>query len=350
MNKQELLKQADYNFQRGNRELAKKYLSDLLAAYPNDEAAWMLLARVTEAKERKIECFERVLKINPKNEEARLALARVRAALNPTLPLNEIRKIKPPRNPYRGLARGALAAMLAFMLFGTSAYVIARNNPGSPVAQILPMSTANPPAAEIPLPDDVAPDTRAEVGKKYPEYAPLVDALLGYAISNAKNGMDGAPERPGDRILTSDTAGIEAKKMLAASLPQPGSMSTVTITERQITSWLIMEMKNSPDLPLSEVQVYLRDGKVQIWGMVNGSEESTAALAVCELTIGEDQRPYIVIESVQVGQQTIPAVFLSQMEAWLNQALSAEIDAQAPGLALVSVKVTSGMVTVSGTR
>ena len=35
MNKQELLKQADYTFQRGNRELAKKYLAELLTKYPN---------------------------------------------------------------------------------------------------------------------------------------------------------------------------------------------------------------------------------------------------------------------------------------------------------------------------
>ena len=42
MNRQELLKQADYNFQRGNRALAKKYLLDLLTAHPNDVPAWML--------------------------------------------------------------------------------------------------------------------------------------------------------------------------------------------------------------------------------------------------------------------------------------------------------------------
>ena len=53
MNKQELFKQADYTFQRGNRELAKKYLTDLLTAFPDDEAAWLLLARVVEEKERK---------------------------------------------------------------------------------------------------------------------------------------------------------------------------------------------------------------------------------------------------------------------------------------------------------
>lgn len=350
MNKHELLKQADYNFQRGNRELAGKYLSDLLAIQPDNEAAWMLLARVMEEKERKIECFERVLKINPKNEEAKLGLIRVRAAISPTLPLHrQIKNQKPKTGPYRKMTRGALLTLIGFLLFGTTTYVIARSNPNSKIAKVLALATPTAPASAA-LPDNVAPETRAEVSASYPEYAPLLDALLGFAVANAENGMEGAPERPGDRIITSDATGMETKEMLENSMPQPGSMTSVTITEQQITSWLAMEMKNNPDLPLQEIQVYLRDGRVQVWGMISGSGNSTSALVVGELTIGENKHPRFTIESMQVGQQVVPAVLLSQMESWLNQSLSRQIDEAVPGLELVSVKVTSGLVTVSGTR
>lgn len=350
MNKQELFKQADYTFQRGNRELAKKYLTDLLAAHPDDEAAWMLLARVVEEKERKVECFERVLKINPKNEEAKLALVRVRASINPTLPLpKQIKRQQPKANPLRNAMRGALVAVVAVLALGTSTYVIARNNPDSQVAKVLAIATPTVVSNSV-LADDVASQTRAEVSEAYPQYAPLLDALLGFAVENAQNGMEGAPERPGDKILTSDSAGLEAKSMLENSLPQPGSMTTVTITERQLTSWIAMELKNNPDLPLNEIQVYLRDGKVQIWGMVNGSESSTSALIVGELMVGANKYPYFKIESIQIGQQVVPGVLVSQMESWLNQSLSDAINKQASGLTLVSLKVTSGLITVSGTR
>ncbi|MBK7450010.1 MAG: hypothetical protein IPJ47_11500 [Anaerolineales bacterium] len=351
MNKQELFKQADYTFQRGNRELAKKYLTDLLTAFPDDEAAWLLLARVVEEKERKVECYERALKLNPKNEEAKLALVRVRASINPTLPLpKQIKKIQPPKpNPYRNVIRGALVAVVAILMFGTTTFVIARNNPNSQIARVLAITT--PTAAGVSsLTVDVAPQTRAEVSELYPQYAPLVDALLGFAVENTKTGMEGAPERPGDKIITSDLAGLEAKSILEESLPQPGTMTTVTITEQQLTSWIAMEMKNSPDLPLNEIQVYLRDGKVQIWGVVNGSESVTSALVVGELSIDVNKHPYFKIESMQIGQQVVPGMFVTQMEAWLNQSLSDAISEQAPGLSLVSLKVTSGLVTVSGTR
>ena len=350
MNKQELFKQADYTFQRGNRELAKKYISEILAVFPNDEPAWMLLARVVEEKERKAQCYERVLKINPKNEEAKLALVRVRASISPTLPLrNQIKNIKPTPSPYRNMMRGVLVAVVAFLLFGTTTYVIARNNPESQIAKVLAIATPTVLSSSS-LSADVAPQTRAEISEAYPQYAPLVDALLGFALDNAKNGMEGAPERPGDAIITSDDSGMEAKSMLEDNLPQPGTMTSVTITEQQLTSWIAMEMKNNPDLPLDEVQVYLRDGKVQIWGMVTGSENSTSALIVGELTIDANKYPYFKIESMQIGQQIVPEMFISQIEAWLNQSLSDGITKNVPGLSLVSVKVTSGLITVSGTR
>ena len=77
MTKQELLKQADYTFQRGNRELAKKYLTDFLTQYPNEESAWMLMARIVEEPERKLECYDRALKINPHYSEAKIGLFRI---------------------------------------------------------------------------------------------------------------------------------------------------------------------------------------------------------------------------------------------------------------------------------
>ena len=86
MNKQELLKQADYNFQRGNRKIAEKFLSDLLAQYPNEESAWMLMARVLEDKDRKAGCYERTLKINPNNTEAKIGLVRIKSP-GKTLPI-----------------------------------------------------------------------------------------------------------------------------------------------------------------------------------------------------------------------------------------------------------------------
>ncbi len=349
MNKQELLKQADYNYQRGNRDLAKKYLSDLLAAYPNEEAAWLLLAKVVEEKERKIECYKRALKINPNNNETRIALTRIDST-SPTLPLNGRLTITPHQSPkpYKSTLRVLLAVVVVLFIFGTTTLVVARNNPESKVAQLLIKAT--PTAYGNAIQSDIAPETRAEISLNYPQYAPLVDALIQLAVENSDNGMEGAPERPGDAILASDVKAMEAKVTLANAIPQPGSLSSATITEQQITSWLAMEMRNNPDLPLSEVQVYLRGGQIQIWGMVNGSASSTSALLVGTVSIDSDAQPVFTLESMQVGQQTVPNILLSQAETWLNEMLAEKISSEIPGLRLMNINVTNGLITVSGMR
>jgi len=349
MNKKELLKQADYTFQRGNRELAKKYLADVLTEYPDEESAWMLMARMVDEKERRAECYEHVLKINPKNHEAQLWLGRIKSQ-DKTLRFrgfSNSTSASIPR-PLKNILRIVTVVTVMILILGTSAFVMARNNPGSDMAQLIIPATPTPLAQ--PLADDIAAQTRAELGASYPQYAPLVDALISLAVSNAKSGMEGAPERPGAQIVTSDTAGVEARAVLKSALPQPGSLNTVTLTELQITSWLAMEMQNNPDLPMREIQVYLRDGQVQIWGIVNGSDNETSALISGMLALDSNGQPAITIESMQIGQQAIPSILLSQAEAWLNQILADKINEQIPGLKIMNINISSGLITISGMR
>lgn len=350
MNKQELLKQADYTFQRGNRELAKKYLKDFLAQYPNEESAWMLMARIVEEPEQKSACYERALKINSNNVEAKIGLARIKSP-GKTLPRNNLTNENPfqSSSPYKNLLRGASIFAVLVILFGTTSFVVARNNPQSTVAKLLTIPTPTLYALNL-ISEDVASQTRAEMSAKYPQYAPLVDALISFAITSAESGLEGAPERPGVQIAPSDATGADAKATLENSLPQPGSLSSVTLTERQLTSWLAMEMKNSPDLPFSDVQVYLQNDKIQIWGMVIGKENSTSALIVGNLGIDPNKKPSIQIESIQIGAQIIPAVLLSQMESWLNQILIEKINEHVAGLQVMNVNVTNGLITISGMR
>jgi hypothetical protein len=346
MNKQELLKQADYTFQRGNRDLAKKYLTDFLTQYPQEEAAWMLMAKMVDEPKQKMECYQHALKINPNNNEAKIWIARLKS---PTRTLPRQHPVSQASRPFKNLLRWGSVVTAIVILFGTTSYVVASRNPESAVAKLMVITTPTL-YAQNPITGDIASQTRAQMSANYPQYAPLLDALIGFAINSADSGLEGAPERPGAEILPSDDAGRETKIMLEKSLPQPGSLSSVTLTEKQLTSWLALEMKNSPDLPLSGTQVYMRNGKIQVWGMVTGSTNSTSALIVGNLVIDLNKNPFIEIESVQIGAQTIPAPLVTQLEAWINQMLLDKIENQAPGLEIMNINVSNGLVTISGMR
>jgi len=351
MNKQDLLKQANYTFQRGNRELAQKLSAELLAQHPNDEAGWMLLGRVVTKKEHRIECYERVIKLNSNNVEAKIELVR---AQFPGHTYDAKRGIVSENSSqlskrFKFLMRSSFAVMAILLMLASTTFVIAKNSPQSRVAKLF-ISFTPTPDGKYPGADDVASKTRTDIKEKYPQYAPLVDALIGFAVDSAENGMDGAPTRPGNQMSISDQTGKQARSILENALPQPGSSASVSLSQQQVTSWMALELKNSPDLPVHDVQVYFENGEIQAWGIIEGQSNSTSALATGTVNVDANGIPTIKINSVQIGQKQVSSILLSQAESWLNQMLLEEINKQRPGLRITRVDIGGGVITISGTR
>jgi hypothetical protein len=202
------------------------------------------------------------------------------------------------------------------------------------------------------LESGVAAQTRASVEEKYPQYSYVADILIGLALESAANGMDGAPERPGAEIKPSNASAIEAVALVEEALPETGTLSTLMLNELQATSWMAAQIENNPDLPFSDPQIYLRDDKIQFWGMIKGETEetSTSALITGMLDIDANGKPYFTIESIQVGKTVVPQAVNAQMESWLNQVLSDRLASSASGLEVMNVNISNGLMTVSAMR
>jgi hypothetical protein len=64
---------------RGDRETARQLLAQALREQPNSEMAWMMMSTLVDQPDRKRDCLERVLRINPRNDAARERLAELEA-------------------------------------------------------------------------------------------------------------------------------------------------------------------------------------------------------------------------------------------------------------------------------
>jgi hypothetical protein len=351
MSNDNLLSQARQTFQRGDKRSAQKILAQLIMREPRNASAWMLMARVVAEKERKIDCYEHLIKLNPDNVEAKTELVRLQF---PGYTFDIQRGIVPQNSSrlskrFKFLMGTSFAIMAILLVLASTTYAIAKNNPQSPVAKFFISSTPTP-DGQYPGAGDVASKTRTEVREKYPQYAPLVDALIGFAVDSAENGMDGAPARPGNQMAVSDQTGKQARSAVENALPRPGSSSSVRLTQQQVTSWMALELKNSPDLPAHNVQVYFKNGQVQVWGIVEGRTNSTSALAIGTVELDSNGIVSVNIESAQIGQKQVPSVFLLQAEGWLNQLIVEETSKQAPGLRITRLDIGNGVIAISGTR
>lgn len=344
MKRKELIKQAHYAFQRGNRELARRLLAELLAEHPNDEAAWMLMARAVNSREKRIQCYERVVKINPRNREAGIELRRLQ------LPgyVFEPGGVKKPSKGFRTFTRLAFFTLASVLVFASATFVLAKTNPGSALAGLLQPASA----AELnyPVAGGAAAAARPEARGTDPQGAAFFDSLIGLAADSASGGMEGAPTRPGPPIPISQKMGDEARAMLESAIPQTGFTSSVTLSQGQITSWLATAMQNSPDLPLKDIQVYFLDDQFQLWGIIENGTSSTSALVTGTMRASQSGSAEIRIEAMQIGKTEVPSLLLSQAETWLNQLISDSIQSQAPGLQIKQVILGSGAITLTGAR
>ncbi|MGI8467841.1 MAG: response regulator [Pyrinomonadaceae bacterium] len=78
---QSLLKNANSAAISGEREIALQLLEEAEQSAPDIEEIWMLRAYLADKSQEKIECYEKVLQLNPANEAAQAGLFSIQAAI-----------------------------------------------------------------------------------------------------------------------------------------------------------------------------------------------------------------------------------------------------------------------------
>ncbi len=174
---QDLLHKGIQAARSGNRAMARRLLQQATAKDPNNELAWIWLATVAETTAQRRHCLERVLELNPANERAKEALARLRrvprsapaaapTAATPPAPAPSAAPQLPLRPTERRRGRispllfGAVA-FLALLLIGVGGVLLMGELQASPTAT----PTARP-STRTPAP--TAPATVAAVGYMTP--------------------------------------------------------------------------------------------------------------------------------------------------------------------------------------
>lgn len=333
MSELDLLQQARESLQQGERDIAQKQLADLLLKNPKNEKAWMLMARVVETPKQKKDCYERAIKINPNNIEAKKELIRIEFPGYTYDPKRGIVAETPKEmaGRFRFFTGAAFVMMAILAALISSTLVYAKNNPDSQIAQMLP---------SLPSLDSL---------KKFNplQYDSPEDALIAFAKDAANGGMDGAPAQPGYSVTPSLSAGEETFTMLENSTPQAGSSTTIIIDEYHATSAATLILRQTPELPVRDVQVYLRNGQILVWCIVDGDTNSTSALAAAIINVDTSGVPSLSILSAQVGAQNAPPLVLEKLQAAFNQEILKQINTQARGMRVTNIYIDGGILTVT---
>jgi hypothetical protein len=127
-----------------------------------------------------------------------------------------------------------------------------------------------------------------------------------------------------------------------------GGLLTLTINETQLTSLLATKLSSLPDPFISEPQVYLRDGQIQIYGKAARSYFEANVGIILTATIDSNGQPLVEISSADFGPIPVPEDMTSAISAMVQEAYTGALGPLATGFKLDSIVIADGLMMLTG--
>ena len=130
---------------------------------------------------------------------------------------------------------------------------------------------------------------------------------------------------------------------------------TVNLTEPQITSYLAARLQTDPSLQqsdqkplITEPQVYLRDGQMQIYGKTQQGMFTANIGIIVNMGVDANGQPQIDVVSADFGPFPAPEGLKEAITAMVREAYTGSLGPVATGLRIESIAIANGVMTVTG--
>ena len=160
----------------------------------------------------------------------------------------------------------------------------------------------------------------------------------------------GGPDYPATPIPVSTEAVGSLNDEISAAETAAANSGTITLTinETQITSVLAENLDQQTDPFITNPQVYLRDGSIQVYGKaVQGNLQANVRI-VLNATLDPDGKPLITVTSADFGPLPAPAGLNDAISSLVDEAFTGALGPAAIGFRLESITIADGVMTLTG--
>jgi uncharacterized protein YpmS len=178
----------------------------------------------------------------------------------------------------------------------------------------------------------------------------LLFALAIAAMMLACTISIGGPSYPSERIPVSTAAIEELQTAIATALASGATSGEVTlfISEAQLTSYLAYSLQNQPQPFITDPQVYLRAGQVQVYGTVQRGYLEATACIILTPTIDSSGHLQLELTSADFGPFPTPKGLREALTAIVSEAYTGALGPAATGFRLESVVIANGYALLTG--
>ena len=150
-------------------------------------------------------------------------------------------------------------------------------------------------------------------------------------------------------------ASIQDEIARAVAAAAETGVVTVNLTEPQITSYLAARLQTDPSLQqsdrkplITEPQVYLRDGQMQIYGKTQQGMFAANIGIIVNMGVDVNGQPQIEVVSADFGPFPAPEGLKDAITAMVREAYTGSLGPVATGLRIETISIANGVMTVTG--
>ncbi|MDW8325565.1 MAG: LmeA family phospholipid-binding protein [Anaerolineales bacterium] len=179
----------------------------------------------------------------------------------------------------------------------------------------------------------------------------MVLALAALLLTGLACGLSvGGPTPPASPIpVSTESVGELQDNLLkaATNVPASGEVS-LTVTEQQLTSIVALRLQEQQSLPLRDPQVFLRDGKIQLFGVAEAGGLRANALIVISAGLTPEGGVVFKAEEANFGPIPVPEDLLEQVSTTVNEAFKSNFSSKARGLRITAISIQDGRLSLTG--
>jgi hypothetical protein len=175
----------------------------------------------------------------------------------------------------------------------------------------------------------------------------LPAGLLGLAALACTVNL-GGPEPPGPPIAvsTAEAGGVLEAWRGALSADLLAGDVTLLLDEQQVTSFLAARLAADEDPVLREPQVYLREGRLDIYGIADQGPFAARVLLAVAPRLDEGGALAFDVTSADFGPLPAPAALRESLSAVLTEAFTGTLGPLATGLRIRTFAIADGQVAI----
>jgi uncharacterized protein YpmS len=179
----------------------------------------------------------------------------------------------------------------------------------------------------------------------------ILIALLSLALASLACTINaGGPDYPETRVpvSTESASSLEEQVRAAQTAAAQSGALVISVSEGQLTSLVAAKLAEDPQPTITDPQVYLRDGQIQIYGQATQGPIQVNVRIVIAISVDANGQPIITVVSTDFGPLPAPEGLNKTISAMVQEAFTGALGPAAIGFRLESVTIADGLMTLSG--